>query len=471
MRIFILYLICIIFTIGNLHAQNSSKGVIKLAQYNNPDLPKVDGTDIWNDLTGWYDPIKKREYAICGTTDSIYFFDISNPEELNLIFVKSGRSVSAKNRDFETFSHYVYCVSDQAFGDGRLQIFDLQYLPDSVPEVYASNKLGKYTHTIFVDSVLKRLYMCSNTLNIGFSAMDVLSIEKPDSPSFLFKLNIPAKPSGGSLFNKVHEMYAKNDTCFLSAEYNGLFFFRLKDARNQTLLGSITSYPEQGYNHSSWLDKSGKYLMFTDEDESLDIKIFDISNYANPKFVSSFNSSPQAMSHNAYWIDDFAYVSSYHDGFVVYNIKNPAQPEKVAWYDTHPDEPEIYSGYKGCWGIYPYLPSKNIIASDLTYGIYVLKIDSQFTGIGQTEQLQNQVQLYPNPSQKYLKLNGTELTSKLENYVIYDLTGKTVETGNFNQGMEIPIAHLVDGYYMILFTGNSYNFTSHFIKQSTIETP
>lgn len=451
------------FVLGFMtHSQSISQGVIKLAHYNNPDLPKVDGTDIWNDLTGWYDPIRKKEYAICGTTDSIYFFDVSNPSELKLIQVKSGRSIQAKNRDFETFSHYVYCVSDQANGDGRLQIFDLQYLPDSVQEVYASSKLGKFTHTIFIDSVLKRLYMCSNTLPVGFSAMDVLSLEKPEAPTLLFKLAVPIKPNGGFLFNKVHEMYARNDTCFLSAEYNGLYFFKLKDAQNQQILGSITSYPEQGYNHSSWLDKTGKYIMFTDEDRSLDIKIFDISNYTNPKFVSSFNSSDQAMSHNAYWLGDFAYVSSYHDGFVIYDIKNPYDPQKVAWYDTHPIEPEIYGGYKGCWGIYPYLPSKIILASDLTNGIYVLKVDSQFCGINLVYKDDPKIQVYPNPAANELNVHTFEY---FDYYEIYNNLGVLVLKGTFNTLSKIDITDLKTGSYVLYLKSNRLNFHQSFIKQ------
>ncbi len=446
-------------------AQSISNGVIKLAHYNNPDLPKVDGTDIWNDITGWYDPIKQKEYAICGTTDSIYFFDVSNPTDLKLIQVKSGRSISAKNRDFETFSHYVYCVSDQARGDGRLQVFDLQYLPDSVHEVYASSKLGKYTHTIFVDSVLKRLYMCSNTLPIGFSAMDVLSIEKPDSPSFLFKLAVPVKPTGGYLFNKVHEMFARNDTCFLSAEYNGIYFFRLTDAQNQAILGSITSYPEQGYNHSSWLDKSGKYLMFTDEESGLDIKIFDITNYSNPKFVSSFNSSDQAMPHNAYWLGDFAYVSSYHDGFVVYNIKEPSNPHKVAWYDTHPVEPEIYGGFKGCWGIYPYLPSKIILASDLTNGIYVLKIDSQYCGMNEQKSAFKKSAIYPNPATNELHIEFNDLQVSLFSYEIYNTIGMLIKSDVIANKTAIDISDLNTGSYILHLNTGTLNTFQSFIKQ------
>ena len=60
-----------------LKSQNSFH-INLLSNWNNPNLSKVDGLgSIWNEITGWHDGIKNREYAIAGTGDSIYFFDIT----------------------------------------------------------------------------------------------------------------------------------------------------------------------------------------------------------------------------------------------------------------------------------------------------------------------------------------------------------------------------------------------------------
>ena len=40
-------------------------------------------------------------------------------------------------------------------------------------------------------------------------------------------------------------------------------------------------------------------------------------------------------------------------------------------YDTSPDY--RYEGLNGCWGAYPYLPSGNILATDIEEGLYVFK--------------------------------------------------------------------------------------------------
>jgi len=41
----------------------------------------------------------------------------------------------------------------------------------------------------------------------------------------------------------------------------------------------------------------------------------------------------------------------------------------VGWFDT---SPLSGGGYEGCWGVYPFLPSGNIVASDMQQGLYVL---------------------------------------------------------------------------------------------------
>ncbi len=440
---------------SQLYAQQQAYKMRLLANYNDSNLPKVDITDIWNDLTGYFDPIKKREYIIAGGTDSIYFFDITGSSGIKLLHSVWGTSRMARNRDFETYKHYVYCVSDQSGTSGALKVFDLQYLPDSIPLVFESALLGASTHTIFIDSMSARMYMCSNSKPPGqMSAMDILSLTNPELPVLLAELKVPTV-SGFPLFNMVHEMYARNDTAYLSCGNAGLYIFDLRDTGNQTLLGSINEYPDRGYNHSCWLDKSGKYIMFTDENMGLDIKIFDIINMGDPKFVSQFNSNENAMPHNAYWVGDLAYVSSYHDGIRIYNVKDPGNPIQVAWYDTHPETPEIYGGYKGAWGVYPYLPSKRIIVSDLTRGIFVFEVDTDLVGLTHTEKTFDTFSIFPNPSREWLHIESNFTEPAL--LQIIDLQGKVCLFLNIEKGLsKIDVGDLAPGTYIVKVQNSTY---------------
>jgi choice-of-anchor B domain-containing protein len=463
MKLFIQYWFSLLFVCNYTYAQDAYK-IKLLANYNNPNLPKVDGTDIWNDLTGYYNPINNKEYIICGSTDSIYFFEIGDTNKLKLVDVEHGKSIFARNRDFEIYKHYAYCVSDQASGIGALQIFDLQYLPDSVHKVYESNVLGTFTHTIFIDSVLAKMYMCTNLGQFGISAMDVISLADPVNPILHTRLKVPIKPGGFPLFNRVHEMYARKDTVYLSCEQSGLYIFNLKDSANHIFLGSITSYPDQGFNHSSWLNESGRFILFTDENKGLDMKIFDLENLGDPKFVSQFNSHPDATPHNAFWVGDLAYVSAYHDGLRIYNLKNPYKPEEVAWYDTHPVVPEQYGGYRGCWGVYPFLPSKKIIASDLTAGIFVFEVDSNLVGNEEKVAEPTYFSLFPNPSVSQINLHFSgQATGQ---YEVFNWLGSLEIKQSFNNNkFTIDVSHLPSGQYAIKVSTSTGNSFKKFIKQ------
>lgn len=434
-----------------------------LSQYNDSLLPTVDGSDIWNDLTGWFDPTNNREYIVAGSTDSVYFFDVTDPNHMKLVDREFGALRWTRNRDFETYKHYAYCVAEVGTGIGKLQVFDLQYLPDSVHKVYEEHTLFYNAHTIFIDTASARLYACTVRKIGGNSAMDIIDLSNPELPVLLSELEVPKDNNGTPIFNNVHEMYARNDTVYLSCESAGLFVFDLRDISKQRLLTAITTYPDKGYNHSPWLDKSGRYVMFTDENQGLDIKIFDLKDFFDPRFVSQFNSNANAMPHNAYWYGDFAYVSSYHDGVRVWNVKDPKKPYQVAWYDTHPVEPEIYGGFKGCWGVYPFLPSGHIIASDLTSGIFLFEIDSVL--LAEEEQLQNDlsITLYPNPSKGTFRVLGWDFPSS--EFTVFDAQGSLKDFGILTEkDSEIDLSQLSSGIYFIRLKANTATLTKKLVK-------
>ncbi len=461
----ILFFLIIIFcSTGLAHAQIARKMKL-LGNYNKTGLPVLSGHQTWNDLTGYIDPKTKREYVITGTTDSIYFLDITDPANIKLADVRFGKSFYARNRDYETYKHYAYCVSDQASGIGALQIFDLQYLPDSVHKIYESSSLGIFTHTIHIDSVSARLYMCSNTKTPQpFSAMDIISLQNPEQPVLLAELTVPIKSGGSPLFDRVHEMYARNDTVYLSCGNDGLFIYDLRDPGKQSIIGSINAYPDKGYNHSCMLDETGKFLMFTDENAGLDIKIFDIHTLSDPKFVSQFNSSPMATPHNAYWHHDLAYVSSYHDGVRVYDVKDKVKPVMIAWYDTH-DTIEDYLGFKGCWGVYPYLPSGHIIASDMIHGIFVFEMDSNLVSVSKMSISKPEFNIFPNPFNGKIRLEMYNNNTERIDFKVYNLNGQMLLHSGFTEAtFEADLSSLKNGIYFVQLANENYHLFKKIIK-------
>ena len=78
----------------------------------------------------------------------------------------------------------------------------------------------------------------------------------------------------------------------------------------------------------------------------------------------------------------------------VFDISDPSNPIQVCNYDTY--SPASYNSYKGAWGVYPYLPSGNIIVSDMQSGLYILECTP--IPINSVENINQNLNIYPNPA-------------------------------------------------------------------------
>jgi choice-of-anchor B domain-containing protein len=451
-------LLFILFSINGLKAQQSLNMEL-LAQWNDTTLQTIDGDQLWSDIMGYHDSTKNKEYAILFGNDSFYFFDITNPKTTKLIVKVDGFSKKSINRDVEIYQHYAYCVSERSGSLGGLQILDLQYLPDSVHEVYRSDALTVQAHTVFIEAERKRMYIPQNSTKVGFSAMDIFSLNNPENPTKLASLQVPLNGLGEAQFSKVHEMYSRNDTVYLSCYENGLYMMDLTNLNAQKLLGVIANYPQRGTNHSSWLNAKGNMIMFTDENQGSPIKIFDISDIGNPKQIVYFNSHPNALPHNAYWKENMAVVSAYEDGVYIFDITNLNNPKVHAFYDTYPLNADgVYSGFHGCWGVWPYLPSGNIIASDISEGLFVMKPKY---GVGEKEIISENaiVEIYPNPANKLVNF---KIPNQNENYnlIIMDTKGLIVKESAINStNLKLSIDGLNAGFYFFKISNANYSKT------------
>lgn len=403
-------------------AQNNRYNLRLLAHYNDTNIRRIDGDQIWNDVTGWKDTVKNREYMIAGSTDSLYFFDVTNPLNMKKCDVEAGRAKNAINRDYEIYDHYVYCVSDRTSPLGSLEIFDLQYLPDSVHKVYDNDTFSINTHTIFIEQASQRMYLCGNIHKpAGSWSMGIFSLANPESPTFLGELD---KNQGCPY---THEVFVQRDTAYCSCGNNGLFIYDLRNPQQTVLISSIVApYPGNGYNHSSWLDSTGRYLMFTDENQGSPIKVYDVKNINAPDLVTYFNSNTQALPHNAYWKGRYAYASMYEDGVYIFDMKNIATqtPTIAAFYDTYPKNATgVYNGFHGCWGVWPFLPSGLILASDISEGLFVFEPSWP---LGTNEQQQGIIHatFYPNPFTQQLTVSIQSDVSENATITVFDVQGK-----------------------------------------------
>lgn len=339
------------------------------SRYDNDSLPQQSGvaySDIWA-----YAYPDGKEIAIIGTLDSIWIYEITDPYKIRRVFSFAG-GYRTLWREFKTYSHYLYAITD-AVNEG-LTVFDLGNSPDSIQFVQRDLSVFIRSHMLFADTSSGHLYITGARDSIGPVDLIMMDLNAdPAHPSLIRKIDLPG--------NYVHDVFVRNDTAYCSHGTNGLYIYKIESNGTYMELGSLTTYQQQGYNHSSWLHENGKYLIFADETHNTSLKLVDLRDISNPRVMNMFRSALEApddtasMAHNPYFKGDYAFVSYYHDGVVVFNCSNPLDVQIVAYYDTEPGNTNYNKTYEGSWGVYPYLPSGTIVASDIQNGLFVLYLD------------------------------------------------------------------------------------------------
>jgi len=323
---------------------------------------------------GWYQSNKNKEYAIAGSASGTYWVDVTNPITPTVCAFRAGKKTNTVWREIKSYQNYCYVVTDDG-GPASFQIFDMQYLPDSVHKVYDSEALFKRGHTLWVDG--NKLYVAGVTFSTGAtSSMNLYSLATPSVPVLLRRLNQDA-----GFISYVHDMMPVNDTVFASCGNQGLYVFKYNSGSNTfTQLGSMSSYTASGFNHSSAWTPDRKTLIMTDEvPVSLPIKSVNVQNLTNIFVNTTTNQFPNTTPHNPFMVSNsLCFMSSYQDGLQLYNISNPSSLVLAGYFDTYfqgGGNNNVWTGddYDGQWGAYPYFPSKNIFALDQMNGLFMLK--------------------------------------------------------------------------------------------------
>lgn len=341
-----------------------------LGTWDDPELVGSSSYDnTYNEV--WGLAVNGHEYAIVGSTAGTHFIDVTDPTQPYEAHFVAGnfQGGGVIHRDYHDYNGYLYAVCDE--GQSTLQIISLSGLPDAVEVVYNSGQLIRRSHNIFIDSTSAKLYALTTADNqLGFAPIRIFDISNPTEP-----VNLGSYSNfGGLQAGHVHDAYVRNDIAFLNCGNDGFALVDFSDPANPQTLSTLTDYPFRGYNHSGWLTDNAQFYYMADETHSADIKVIDVSNPCEVEVVGTFDAevdNPFSIPHNQIVACNYLYVSYYYDGLVVYDISDPANPERVLYYDTYP-EPNG-SSYKGAWGVYPFLPSGNILLLDMQSGLHVFE--------------------------------------------------------------------------------------------------
>jgi len=169
----------------------------------------------------------------------------------------------------------------------------------------------------------------------------------------------------------VHDCFARNDTLYTAEIMNGEFsVIDVHDKTHPTaFVRQATPY---AFSHNVWLSDDSRYLFNTDEKKFAPVTSYDISNLNNITELDQYRHSDvdSSIAHNTHYRDGFLYTSYYRDGVTIVDAHKPDNLIEVGDYDTSPYPPG--AGFEGCWGVYRYLPSCNIVCSDRQEGLFVL---------------------------------------------------------------------------------------------------
>ncbi|MEZ4926038.1 MAG: choice-of-anchor B family protein [Saprospiraceae bacterium] len=403
----------------------------------------------------WSVAVNGHEYGIIGSTKGTHFIDVTDPANLFEKAFVPGRVQGpvVVHRDYKTYKNYIYAVCDE--GESSLQIIDYSFLPDSVSVVYNSDEVLRRAHNIFIDTMKAKLYALSyrapNNLG-GYGGMGVIDISDPIHPTLIGKFN----NVGAFQFGHIHDAYVRNDTAYLNAGNDGFAVADFSDTENPVLLGTMTHYIGQGYDHSGWLSADGHYYFLADENHGKPLKTVDVSDFEDIKVVNTFDIGglPQSIPHNQMIACNYLYVSYYYDGVQVFDISDPTDVKRVLYYDT--SSWPYDNNYRGAWGVNPWLPSGNILVSDMQEGLFVIEGlgDNCFGPVSKTTSILKQkfdVSLAPQPATDKLQVNiSGELSNQGTLIRVYDLNQKLILSqivDSQNVELDIPTV-LANGLYI-----------------------
>lgn len=304
-----------------------------------------------------------REYALLGASLGLIIVDVTDPEMPVQITQVPGPNNLWK--EIKTYSHYTYTTSEGGFG---INIVDLSKLPDANLDFHSylgdSTVAGAVTtiHALHIDVTKGFLYAYGTSIFQGGALVFDLK-QDPYNPKYVGKFD---------QFGYIHDGYVDNDTLFASHIYSGLFsVVDMTDKANPKVLA--TQQTPNSFTHNTWLSDDHKVVFTTDETPNSFLTAYDISDLDDIKLLDKVQSNPGSNSavHNTHVRGNYAITSWYHDGVTIVDATLPGNLVQVGNYDTYPQAGG--PGFDGCWGVYPFLPSGNLIVGNVEPGeMYVL---------------------------------------------------------------------------------------------------
>ena len=344
---------------------------------------------------GFVDRNDNREYAVVGLRNGTAIVDVTdavNPREVITIPGNASpwREVKVYQvNDGVRWRAYAY-VTTEALNSG-LQIIDMSGLPTTAAPA-SPNFDTSSQHTLYVSNIeyagntalpgaTPVLFVAGS--NIAGGLWRAYSLANPAAPQFINSASSPGymHDSTSLLVTDARAaLCALHNPCEVLVDFN-VDQVQLWDVTNKfqpVLLGTATN-PGNRYIHSGWPTANGSHVIFHDELEEIQLGLptrlytMDLANLGAPTVQVSYTGPTTTTDHNGYIRGTNYYLSHYRRGVVVFDAANPNALVEIAHFDNYLAPSTNSAGTDGTWGVYPFLPSGNLLVSDIENGLFVLR--------------------------------------------------------------------------------------------------
>jgi choice-of-anchor B domain-containing protein len=313
-----------------------------------------DVSDIWG-----YVDTPGNEYALVGLQEGTSIVDVTIPTSPVEVFFSAGANTIW--RDLKVWNNHAYIVNEGANG---LKIIDMSNLPGAInnTDVY------QFTGVTYPFTKAHDLYIDEN----GFAY--IMGANNGVGGAIILDLNIdPKLPQEVGRYDEyyIHDGMVRGDTLWAGCVNDG-FLAAIDVSVKSNPSTMATHNTPSNFTHNIWPSDDGQTVFTTDEKSDAYIGAYDVSDLTNINELDRVQSSPGELviPHNVFVFGNYLVTSYYRDGITIHDASNPSNIVEVGNYDTSPAF--AGNGFNGCWGVYPYLPSGLIIASDIENGLFIL---------------------------------------------------------------------------------------------------
>ncbi|SHI33158.1 choice-of-anchor B domain-containing protein [Arenibacter nanhaiticus] len=345
-------------------------------------LREMDATSA-NDIWGWTDSERNREYALVGLNNGVAFVDITQADKLVYLGKLPAATGASSARDIKVYKNHAFVVAETS--DHGMQVFDLTQLGKlgTAPQVFSA--VARYTgfgnsHNLHINETTGYAYAVGTARDDAFNGgVHFINIQDPKNP-----VGLGGYGEGGYCHDAQVVIYNGPDTDYsgreilFGANEDKVVIVDVTDKGNPLGIASFT-YADLGYTHQGWLSEDHRYFLLGDEaDESrfgynTRSLIFDFSDLDAPVLHHAYLGKTRAVDHNGYVLGNEFFLANYAAGMRVLNIAGIGQKEIIeqGYFDTYAADNS--PGGKGAWTVYPYFKSKKIIVNDINSGLFIVK--------------------------------------------------------------------------------------------------